>query len=123
MNKKITFLIALIMAITINGLIGIDYGIADRITKEKAIEIANSEAEKLGYDVESMSVEATKYSNPWNEYVPKDNKEYAAERNQLKNKQYWAVYYAPMGKHIKGGDLCIFVDYNTGMVITKIRWK
>lgn len=98
------------------------YGNDKRITKDKAIEIANDEVEKLGLDHESLKVEATKYNTPWNKYLPKDDKEYAVDRKKLKNKQYWAVYYYnPMYK--KGGDLCIFIDYNNGKVINKIRWR
>ena len=100
-----------------------------KITEKKAIEIANEEAIKLGYDIKSMDIKITKYNTPWNEYIPKDSKsEYIIERlNKLKNKEYWAVYYyydfKKIGMIYKGGDLCIFVDAKTGEIITTYRGK
>ena len=104
------------------------YGNDMKIIKEKAIGIANKEAKKLGYDVESMNIKITKYNTPWNEYLSKESKtEYDIERKKrLTNKEYWAVYYYPKPQKdqvMKGGDICIFVDANNGEIITNIRWK
>ena len=104
------------------------YGGDMEITKDKAIEIANKEAKKLGYDIESMNIKITKHNTPWNEYLPKESEtEYDVERKkQLTNKEYWAVYYYPKQEKnypILGGDICIFVDSSSGEIITNIRGK
>ena len=94
-----------------------------QMTRDKAIEIANVRSKQLGYIIENMNIEATKYNTPWNEYLPKDStdKYHVEKRNRLNNREYWAVYYYPMAG--KGGDFCIFVDANTGEIIMDIRWK
>lgn len=96
-----------------------------KISKHKAIAIANEEAEKLGYDIKLLITRATKYNTPWNEYLPENSQsDYDIERiNKLKNKEYWAVYYFLNRMGHKGGDICIFVDANTGEIITDARWK
>lgn len=105
------------------------YGVDMKITKENAIEKANIEAKRLGYDIEIMSIEAIKYNTPWNEYLPKDSNDkcYVERMNKLNNREYWAVYYYPnpekVGIGYKGDDFCMFVDANTGEIITNIRWK
>jgi hypothetical protein len=77
MNRKMISVILLIVSLIINCLCTVAYGKDKTITKDKAIEIANNEVEKLGRDVNSLHVEATKYNTPWNKYLPKDDKEYA----------------------------------------------
>ena len=100
-----------------------------KITKNKAIELADIEAKKLGYDISIMNTRVDEYSTPWNEYLPKEsNDQFSIEKkNKLKNKKYWAVYYYPnrekVGLGYKGGDFCIFIDSTTGEIITDIRWK
>jgi len=98
-------------------------------TKEKAIEIANIESKSLGYDLGILSVKATKYNTPWNEYLPKDSNDtyYVEKIDKLKNREYWAVYYYPdrekVGVGYKGGDFCIFIDTSTREIVTYILWK
>ena len=94
------------------------------ITKEIAIEIAKKEATRIGIDIKSFGIKITKYNTPWNEYIPKDSNEgyYADKLNELKNKEYWAVYFYHY-RYQKGGDFCLFIDYNNGNIITIIRWK
>lgn len=94
------------------------------ISKEKVHEIANNKAKEIGYDIKEMKVELDKENTRWNEYIKKgpilenDNK----LRLALKDRKYWAAYYAP--KRIQfGGDLWIFIDKNTGEVITIIQGK
>lgn len=99
------------------------------VSRDKALEIANSEAKKIGYDITIMNIITTKYNTPWNKYLPKDsNDEYhAGKMSKLKNREYWAIYYYPDRKKVglgyKGGDFCIFIDTNSGEIITDIRWK
>jgi hypothetical protein len=101
-------------------------GAKDQNTKnsiEDAIGIASIEAKKLGYDVENMEVTAAEYDNPQNPYLDSDN-EYCSERKEkLKGKQYWAVYYSGKGLNSLGGDICVFVDKQSGKVITDYRGK
>lgn len=96
-----------------------------RIDKQKAIELANNEAERLGFDIESIRIKkVSKHNTPWNEYLPKESiYPYAVDKkNILKNKDYWAVYFVNL-KYKKGGDFCIFIDSTNGGVITYMRWK
>lgn len=129
MRLKLIYIVIIILVTIIHLIINVKaYEGNMKITKEKAIEIANKEAKELGYDVESMNIELTKYNTPWNKYLPKESEtEYDMERRKkLTNKEYWAVYYYPKPQRnqvVKGGDICIFIDANNGDVITNIRWK
>lgn len=115
----------------LNLIIGIVevYGDNMKITKEKAIEISNERAIELGYNVKFMNIKVSKHDVSWNEYLPKDSVDtFVIERQKkLKSRNYWAVYYSPIserkGEIIVGGDVCIFIDANTGEIITDIRWK
>lgn len=99
------------------------YGNNMQIPENRAIEIANNEAKKLGYSIEVMQVKVTHYNTPLNEYVSDSEEEYHAKiRSKLKNKGYWTVYYSNQNFK-KGGDLCIFIDSSNGGVITYIRGK
>jgi len=97
------------------------------VTKEKAVEIANKEALRFGYDIKTMDVWISKYDTPWNPYLPRGSKsEYIIERqNKLKSKKYWAINYTPIqGMGIAlGGNICVFIDANNGEVITIYRGK
>lgn len=93
------------------------------IIENKAIEIANKEAKKIGYDIESMNVKTAHYKTPSNEYLPdSEEKYYVDRRSKLENKEYWAIYYFDP-KLKKGGDICIFIDSSSGEVITSVRGK
>ncbi len=100
-----------------------------KITKNRAEEIANNEAVKLGYDVKTMVMKASHYNTPSNEYLPVENNEdyYADIRDKLKNKEYWAIYFRPdpekVGKGHKGGDLCVFLDASSGEILAVLRGK
>lgn len=119
------FTVLALSAITIVTLFAniIAYGNDMRIVENMAIEIANKEAKKLGYNIESMTVRASHYKSPLNEYISDSKEEYYVERRgKLKNKEYWAIYYSDP-KFNKGGDICIFVDSSNGEIITSIRGK
>jgi len=96
-------------------------GDGTKISNGKALSIAQKEAKKLGYQTESMDVEATLYKTHWNRILPKDSTdEYYLERqDKLKGRIYWAVYFSPSGS--LGGDVCIFVDSTTGEILTDYR--
>jgi len=96
------------------------------ITEKQAVEIANKEIEKLKYNVKDMEIKISRHSDPWNDYLPKeDNTEYFTTRkNKLSGKTYWAVYYSKAqkpGTRTFGGDICIFIDAKTGDVLTFCR--
>ncbi len=101
----------------------------DMKTEQEAIEIANIEIKKLGYDKKAMNIKVTFHETPYNDYLPKGNtSDYIIERrNKLKNKKYWAVYYYRASKEIgiihKGGDICVFIDVFSGDIITNYRGK
>ncbi len=115
--RKFYLLIFLQVAVALTAFMTLEaYGTNTRITEDKAIELANKEGKKLGYDVDSMRVKATHYTTPSNPYLSDSDDRYTLERrDKLKNKEYWAVYYVNP-KFTKGGDLCIFIDSNTGEV-------
>jgi len=99
------------------------------IKKEKAVEIANKEAIKLGCEIKSMDMQVDKYNVPWNLCLPKHSESrYVIEKqSKLANKEYWAVYYFYNPKKTevihKGGDICVFIDTKTGEIITTYRGK
>ena len=127
--RKIIFLIIFILSFC-----SIVHGQDEKVKKIKAIEIADKEAIKLGYKIDTMDMEISLCNVPWNRYLSKArDDEYAVSRkNKLKNRKYWAIYYAPRHKEsidsdeiiiTAGGDVCIFIDADTGEVITNYRGK
>jgi hypothetical protein len=103
-------------------------GSGDMISQDKAVEIANEEITILGYNLKNMEIRVSFHENPWNEYLPRnDTSKYVSVRkNKLEDKKYWAVYYFVKTKNDQitvGGDVCIFIDANTGEIITNYRGK
>ena len=96
-----------------------------KTSRAQAIEIANREAERLGYKTTTMNLELDEHNTFWNKYISSgpsfwpNNPWY---KEKLKNKEYWAVYYAPKIPQ-KGGDLWCFIDRTTGEVITHLKGK
>lgn len=97
------------------------------ITREEAIELASSEAQRLGYVIEKMdsAIASTSYD------VFGFIKSYPAYKNnaliikELEGHHFWAVYFSPkqnMGI-VLGGDLWIFVNSQSGGVLAVIRGK
>lgn len=129
MSERGIYISLIILSIILISCMNIGAYGTDMITEDGAIKIANNEALKLGYDLKIMSLEANKFSTPWNNCLPKDSIDeyYVEKKDKLKNREYWAIYYYPdlkkVGTGYKGGDFCIFVDANSGEVITYIRWK
>ena len=99
------------------------------ISQDRAVAIAWEEASDLGYDVESMELkDISKHSKPWNRYLPKDSKSkwILDMQEKLKGKRYVAVYLGHRkreGHHIKGGSICIFIDFSTGEVLATLKRK
>ena len=94
-------------------------------SRSDILSIAGKEAGRLGYDIKQMSVSFDSYNSKWNDYLgtvhgaqPKQGIPLSV-KEKLENREYWAVYYAPL-KMMPGGDLWIFVDRQTGEIITTI---
>jgi len=77
------------------------------LSKEQIIEIAKSKAEELGFNLKEMTV-----------FYDEDNQK-LEEYPLLSGRDYQAVYFTPK-ELMLGGDLWIFIDKNTGEVITYV---
>jgi len=120
-----TIFFAILFFAFVQGFIVLDsvWGGNVKISNESAIAIAKHEATRLGYEVEFMNIEATLYRTHWNRYLPQDStSEYDLERqNSLKGRIYWAICYSPTASEAKGGDVCIFIDSETGKILADYR--
>lgn len=110
---------------------------SDKLTKEQIIRITISKAQELGYNTEDMDIIYDEDNQKIKEHLKRSgvstyNKETKAwekdspttpeqEYPELKEKDYQAVYFGPKGVGIKGGDLWVFIDRNTGEAIKYIR--
>lgn len=94
------------------------------VTQNEALEIATGHAKKLGYRTDSMQPSCEKLNTPWNKWLAKeDDDEFTAPRKKLlEGKEYWAIYFSPKTKQF-GGDIAVFVDAQTGKVLTDVRGK
>jgi hypothetical protein len=111
------------------------YGDDFKINKIEAIGIAENEAKRLKFDVDSMNMEISLWNTSTNKYLPYESvDDYSLEqKNKLKDKVYWAVYLNPRLKGnlekdgfvtvTLGGDICIFIDAHTGEILAEIRGK
>ena len=81
-----------------------------KITEEQAIQIANKEMDRLGYDVKNMNIKVSQHDKPWNNYLPQDSvDEYdIIRKDKLKGKKYWAVYYYVDNPLQRGGGRLYF---------------
>lgn len=86
-------------------------------TRSAILAIADGEASRLGYDVEKMSVSFNTYNSKWRDHLARAEKDFVP----LKDRDYWAVYYAPLKKRTRGADLWIFIDRETDEIITVLR--
>ncbi len=92
-------------------------------TRSAILAVADKEAKRLGYEIDKMSVSFDTYNSGWRDYL-------ASARNfvplpevqeALKDREYWAVYYAPLKRGMLGGDLWVFKDRATAEIITVVR--
>jgi hypothetical protein len=92
-------------------------------SRSKILDIADGEAQRLGYDIEHMSISFDIYNSKWSKYLHsmKELNALPKIQDKLKDRKFWAVYYAPLRKHVRGGDLWVFIDQDSGMIITTIR--
>ncbi len=94
------------------------------IGKTEAVEIANQEVERLGYNIKSMNVEVVKNLMPstWSNSSDVESRYFKEEKNKLNGKEFWMIYYSP--KVLKlGGDVRLFVDINNGDILVRVRGK
>lgn len=104
--------------------VGCNYGESGNmnISQEKALEIANNKAIELGYDISEMNIKIDKDHAEWDNYVKSGPiSKYDMELlKKLEGKKYWIVRYIP--KKIQfGGDLLVFIDKNSGEVISFLQ--
>jgi hypothetical protein len=95
------------------------------VSEREAIQIANREAVRLGYDVKKMSIEIDQNNSAWRSALASVDvlkmKPDLAKR--LQHRDYWAIHYAPnqkLGPPVFGGELFVFVDKQTGDVIAHL---
>jgi hypothetical protein len=112
---------------------------SDKLTKERITRVAISKAQELGYKTEDMDITYDEDNQKIKEHLKRSgvstynegtktwekDSPTAPEQEypELKDKDYQAVYFGPKEAGIKGGDLWVFIDKNTGEVIKYIRGK
>jgi hypothetical protein len=101
-------------------------GHCNDLSKERVIEIAKQAARDLGFDLKKMTIEADENNTKWKEEFASIENAPGHIGKKVKDKKYWAVYFAPIPPSDPntvqmGGDLWVFVDANTGEVLT--YWK
>jgi len=93
------------------------------ITENDAIKIAVEYLEQLDINTENSTIEAKKLNTPVNDCLY-DPTVHAEARKKLEGRTYWYIYFEPVPenpKHIiMGGDICVFIDAETGEVIERI---
>jgi hypothetical protein len=96
---------------------------AKPMSKAEIMRIANKTAADMGYNLRKMKASMDEENTNWNWYISKLPSPRSAEfvniESRLKGRKYWAVYYEPKPLQC-GGDLFIFVDSQTGEVITTL---
>ncbi len=112
---------------------------SNRLTKEQIIQIAINKAKELEYKTEDMDIVYDEDNKRIKEHLQRSGVSTYNEKTktwekdlpttpeqeypELKDRDYQSVYFGPKGEGIKGGDLWVFVDKNTGQVIKYIRGK
>lgn len=94
-----------------------------QLSRDKVVEVASREAAKMGYDLNTLAVDVSEYSTPWNRCLDREaTSAYARERlEKLTGRDYYAVVFWPKEFKGVGGGLCVYVDKHSGEIITSIR--
>ena len=135
MSKKIFLWLLVIVLCFASSVV---YSQSNKLTKDQIIQIAISKATELGYKTAEMNIvydESNKKItehlkrigvSTYNEKTKKWDKDLPTtpekEYPELKDKDYQSVHLGPKGI-VKGGDVWVFIDKNTGKVIKYIRGK
>jgi len=111
-------------------------------TRSEILAIADQEAKRLGYNIDTMGVSLDAYNSVWSDHLESEagvrvldrpsgnfrslNEEELREMRDellrdLKDREYWAVYYSPLEAGMRDGDAFIFIDLATGEVIKVLR--
>jgi len=96
-----------------------------RLSKQRAITIANKVVKSLGYDLGRMKASADEDNSDWKSYLSSSDitrREYSNLIGKLTGREYWAVYYMPETARF-GGDLFVFIDKRTGEVIEHLAFQ
>lgn len=86
------------------------------------IEISRKHADGLGYKTAKMAMKVELKDVPWNYYLPResDTPYVVCRRKLLAGRTYWMVSYHPVATQL-GGDLAVFIDYETHEILTDYR--
>ncbi len=89
------------------------------ISIQQAIEKANIKAKQLGYNLSSMTVIGDVDNTKWKHFAGRIDlvTHFPALAEQIKGKEYFAIYYQPNNVEQFGGDLWIFTDRHTGEIL------
>lgn len=97
------------------------------ITRTKAIELANTEAKKLGYTLASLDLSVEPTPSDRANFLKRHPgyKDYKSVMTKLNGHRFWAIYFSPKSKTeiVLGGDLWIFIDAYNGKTLSVIRGK
>ena len=92
------------------------------LTRSAVLAAADAEAQRLGYDIERMSVSFDYYNSLWTDHYKAVADTPHSNLRALEGRDFFAVYYGPLKKQL-GGDLWVFVERLTGEIITTIQGK
>lgn len=103
-------------------------GAKTMIQRDRAVELAKTEATRLGYSIETMEISADETNSRWVEFVrPTDlPRQYPDLAPKLAARRYWAVWLKPRqkpGHIVLGGDIFVFVDATNGEILGVLRGK
>jgi len=142
MGKKRSIMILVILLLTF-PLVCFAQGATTKITteyekelsKEQIIEIAKSKAEELGFNLRKMDIfydegnqklkehlkriGVSVYDRETKEWKPEVGTTPEEEYPAIAGRDYQVIYFSPQ-ELMMGGDLWIFIDRNTGEVITYV---
>ena len=93
-----------------------------KVTAEQALSAASNLGKKLGYDVQQMEVVLDETNSEWNRWLASGPHDDFTTRllRKLEGHDYWAIMLWPKRPQF-GGDLTVFVDKNTGKILTYFR--
>lgn len=88
------------------------------IARDDAIARARAVA-KLEFPTPSMEVRSSLHSDPWNECITLDSESEYSEnlRIHLQDHTYWNIHFSPRNGVRKGGDICVFLDAESGAIL------
>lgn len=91
------------------------------LSKEQILEIANRKAVTEGFNLQDLDVKYDEHNKIWSEeskmFRSTSDKSPLEQLSRLETRNYQAIYYKPK-ELMLGGTLWVFVDRETGEVIT-----